>query len=202
MFKILSVTNRHLCREPLAVRIRRIARSGIDGIILREKDLSEEEYQCLAAEVMEICRKSGTMCVLHTFADTAEKLGAEALHLPLPILKNLPQTQREKFAVLGASCHSLEDVQEAARFGCTYVTLGHIFVTDCKKGLPPRGIDLLREVCGYSPIPVYAIGGIRPENLFEVQAAGAAGACIMSGLLCCPDPEREAAALRQALNGG
>lgn len=189
MFKLLSVTNRQLCEEPLLVQVRRIAEGGADAVILREKELPESAYRALAKEFLEICRENGTIGILHTFVETAEALGAEALHVPLPVLRELPETQRKKLRILGASCHSLGDVQEAAALGCTYVTLGHIFATDCKKGVPPRGLELLEEVCTKSPVPVYAIGGIGEGNLSAVQAAGASGACIMSGLMTCPDPE-------------
>ena len=170
-------------------------------MIVREKDLPEAQYRMLASEILDVCGACGTSCILHTFADTAENLGAQALHLPLGMLRSLPQRQRAQFPVLGASCHSLEDVEEAADLGCTYVTLGHIFATDCKKGVPPRGIALLEEVCVQSPVPVYAIGGISPENLREVQEAGASGACLMSSLMTCQDPAGEIAALRRALSG-
>ena len=67
------------------------------------------------------------------------------------------------------------------------MTAGHIFATDCKAGLPPRGTDFLKEVCSAVQIPVYAIGGIRPEEkqIEKVLSCGAAGACIMSGMMEC-----------------
>lgn len=64
--------------------------------------------------------------------------------------------------------------------GACYVIAGHIFSTDCKKGVPPRGLAFLREVTNSVSIPVYAIGGITVENSGEVFAAGAAGVCMMS----------------------
>lgn len=197
MFKLISVTNRHLCREPLDQRVRKIAEAGANAIILREKDLSEAEYLLLAENALAACKGTDTQCILHSFPSA--QLQATAIHLPLPILRSLSREEREGFTTLGASCHSLSDVQEAADFGCTYVTLGHIFATDCKKGLPPRGLPFLETICRKSELPIYAIGGISPENLASVQDAGAAGACIMSGLMVCEAPAVELKALRQAL---
>lgn len=197
MFKLISVTNRHLCREPLAQRIRKIAEAGANAIILREKDLSESEYLLLAEAALAACKGTDTQCILHSFPSA--QLQTKAIHLPLPILRSLSREERERFTTLGASCHSLSDVQEAADLGCTYVTLGHIFATDCKKGLPPRGLPFLEAICRKSELPIYAIGGISPENLASVRDAGAAGACIMSGLMVCESPAAELKALRQAL---
>lgn len=197
MCKLLSVTNRHLCTEAFFNRIRSVAASGIDAIILREKDLSEAAYRDMAREVLAICRENGTICLLHSFPAVALELQADGLHLPLPLLRAMSPQERSRFPRLGASCHSLTDAAEAVALGCTYVTLGHIFATDCKPGLPPRGLDLLREVCAQTPLPVYAIGGISAENIAFIREAGAAGGCLMSGLMTCPDPREQVAHLRR-----
>ena len=196
MFKILSVTNRCLCRGNFAERTAEIARAGADGIILREKDLGESAYEALSREVLAGCRDQ---LILHSFTETAKVLQVPRMHLPLPLLRVLSLQQRQDFAVLGASCHSLQDVQEAEDLGCTYVTLGHIFATDCKKGLPPRGLAFLEEIAGKSSLPVYAIGGIGRANIRLTREAGASGACIMSGLMVCEDPGEELKLLRNAL---
>ena len=187
MSDILCVTNRLLCREDFRTRIKKIAACRPAGIILREKDLPEAEYKTLAAQTLDVCREYQIPCMLHTFVNAALELNAEAIHLPMPVLRSLSPEQKEKFRVIGASCHSAEEAREAQDLGCTYVTAGHIFATDCKKGLPGRGLDFLREVCRTVFIPVYAIGGISPENVDTVREAGAKGACVMSGLMACED---------------
>ena len=114
-------------------------------------------------------------CILHSFPETAEALGERVIHLPLPLLRALPPERRGAFRVLGTSCHSVEDAWEAEKLGCTYITAGHVFATDCKKGLAPRGLDFLQAVCRAVALPVWAIGGITPENFPSVRAAGARG---------------------------
>lgn len=190
MSDILCVTQRALCGDGFLPQLTRIASAAPAAIILREKDLPEADYVRLAEQVLAICRKAQVPCVLHTYADAAARLGAGALHMPLPLLRALRPEQKAQFPVLGASCHSPSEAVEAERLGCTYITAGHVFATDCKKGLPPRGLDFLREVCAAVSIPVYAIGGITAERMPQVRKAGAAGACVMSGLMRCDDPVR------------
>lgn len=187
MSDILCVTNRVLCREDFLTQVEKIAACRPAGIILREKDLPEAEYEALAADILEICRKQQIPCMLHTFVDAAIRLKAEAIHLPMPVLRTLSPEQKGHFRTIGASCHSVEEAKEAENLGCTYITAGHIFATDCKKGLPGRGLDFLREVCRAVSIPVYAIGGISPENISAVRTAGAKGGCVMSGTMVCGD---------------
>ena len=189
MSEIMCVTNRRLCREDFLTRMEVVAAAAPAGVILREKDLAPDDYRVLAQQALAICRVHATPCIFHSFPQIALELGADGLHLPLPLLRTLSPEEREKFPLLGASCHSVEDAQEAERLGCTYITAGHIFATDCKKGLPPRGLSFLREVCRTVQIPVWAIGGIEPENFLSVMATGAQGGCVMSGLMTCSYPK-------------
>ena len=64
-------------------------------------------------------------------------------------------------------------------------------MTDCKKGLAPRGLAFLQEVVESVAIPVYAIGGIGSENAASVRKTGAAGVCVMSGLMQCENVEEQ-----------
>lgn len=180
MYKgMIAVTNRHLCLGDFLEQIDYLASTDVDGVILREKDLTEAEYEALAVKVLAICHNHNKKCVLHTFIDVARKLQCPNIHLPLPhLLEN--RGQLGDFSYIGTSVHSVEDALSAERAGATYLMAGHIFDTDCKKGLPGRGIAFLTEVCQSVELPVYAIGGITPENLPEIRSAGAAGGCMMS----------------------
>lgn len=188
MFDLLCLTDRTLCREPFLDRVAAIAAARPAALILREKDLPEDQYQALAAQVMALCQKAGVPCILHTFVGAARALGARAIHLPLPVLRTLSAGERAAFPALGASCHSVEEAREAVALGATYLTAGHVFATTCKAGLPGRGVEFLAQVCAAVPCPVYAIGGVGPENLPALARAGAKGGCVRSPLMTCPDP--------------
>ena len=179
MFDLLCVTNRLICEGDFLEKIRQLTACGLSGVILREKDLEE------------------VLCILHSFHRVAAELGAP-VHLPMPVLREMSEKERSAFEIMGASCHSVDEAREAQALGCTYITAGHVFATDCKKGFAPRGTGFLREVCEAVNIPVYGIGGIGAGNIAEVQRAGAKGACVMSGAMTCADPERYVAELRSA----
>lgn len=186
--KILAVTNRRLCQEDFLNRIEKLAQTAIEGIILREKDLSESNYEALAKEVLIICRRYEKKCILHSFPDVAFRLDATKIHLPLgkaAECKNL-----DCFQIVGISIHSVEEAKEAQDLGATYVTAGHVFATDCKQCLLPRGLSLVKDVCANVEIPVFAIGGINETNLAAVLDAGADGVCLMSSMMTCGDPQK------------
>ena len=189
MSELICITNRQLCTDNFLNRIEMLASCHPKQIILREKDLSPDEYKELAIKVLAICQPYHTPCVLHNFPAVAMELNCSAVHLPLPVLRGLSSEERAAFTTLGTSCSSIADALEAEALGCTYLIAGHIFDTDCKKGLPGRGVEFLHEVCSQTALPVYGIGGISAENIAEVHHAGAAGACIMSGVMTCEHPQ-------------
>ena len=181
---LLAVTNRHLSVHPYPEQITRICQTHPKGLILREKDLEAESYLALAAQVLDICHKYDVPCILHTFWKEAIALGCTSIHLPLPLLR-AHKEELSGFSLVGTSIHAPAEAEEAEKLGATYITAGHIYATDCKKGLPPRGLVFLEEVCRKVSIPVYAIGGIKinEKQLQEVMDCGAKGGCIMSGMM-------------------
>ncbi len=182
LFEIICVTNRHLCSEPIENRVYKILSQGTaDKVILREKDLSVHEYTDLARRVLTLCGKYRDKIILHSFPTACEELNCRRLHMPYSAAHNIRLGFEPE--VLGFSVHSPAQAAECERLGADYVTAGHIFATDCKAGLEPRGLDFLRNVCGAVSIPVYAIGGICEQNIQSVRLAGAAGACMMSGFM-------------------
>lgn len=180
MYKNICVTSRKLVQGSFMEQLKKVAESGCDRILLREKDLSGAEYEALAGEVLKVLVPFQTECVLHTYEAVALRLGCRALHLPFASLMEMPEERRRCFERLGASVHSVEEAIAAEGAGADYLIAGHVFATDCKKGLAPRGIPFLQSVCHAVAVPVYAIGGITENNAEECIRAGAAGVCRMS----------------------
>ena len=179
----ICITNRHLVTGDFLEQLRYVAGLHPGKIILREKDLLQEQYEILAEKVLKVCRQEKVSCVLHYYPESAKKLGVRAIHLPMPLLRSLDDRDKEYFDEIGASTHSVEEAVEAQKLGATYITAGHVFATDCKKGVPPRGTYFLRQVCESVKIPVYALGGICDENQQMCMDAGAAGVCRMSDFM-------------------
>lgn len=180
LYKKIAVTAQKLSKYPLAEQIRRIAEyDKPDILILREKELSEREYEMLAKQVLSVCKEENIECIFHTYIDVAKKLQVKKIHLPLPVMRERME-ELKYFEIIGVSIHSKEEALEAVSMGASYVIAGNIFETDCKKGLAGKGLEFLSEICESVSVPVYGIGGINDENTRMVQEAGAAGECRMS----------------------
>ena len=185
--KRICVTNRLLCQEDFLSRVQKIAAAGADAILLREKDLSETQYAILAKQVQEICLPYNVSLLLNSFWQTAATMHLP-VQLPMPQFQKLSSADRQEIPAVGVSVHSIAEAHYAQAHHADWLIAGHIFPTACKPDLPPRGIPFLQQICDAVSIPVYAIGGITPEKVPELKAAGATGICVMSALMTCDDP--------------
>lgn len=180
--EVISVTDRKLCKGDFLNQIERIYKGGADKIILREKDLGDDEYSCLAKECYEIC---GDKLYINSRSKIAKELNIKNIHLPISIFK-----YDGYFESMGASVHSVDEAVLAESMGAGYIIAGHVFPTLCKKDLPPRGVDFINKITESVTIPVYAIGGIKPTNVGILKSTGIKGVSIMSGLMEAEAPER------------
>lgn len=184
---LICVTNRKLCRDDFLIRIAQIAQGKPHAILLREKDLSITEYERLARSVRKICLDYQVPLIISQNIEIALKMKCFSIHLSMQDLEKC-KNKIKAFFRIGASVHSVSEAKEAQQLGATYLIAGHIFPTECKKEVPPRGLSFLKEVCDSVEIPVFAIGGITKDKVKEVIGAGAKGICVMSEAMTCCKP--------------
>lgn len=183
----IVITNRHLVQGDFLKQLEKVTKLHPYALILREKDLTDDAYESLAKKVFDLCKREDVTFFLHTKIEIARKIGCQNIHLSIPVLKGLSETEKkaltEDFCEISISCHSMEDVEIAMAGGATQIILGTIFETECKKGVLGKGVEFVREICQKCPLPVYAIGGMNLQRLPLVIDAGAAGCCMMSGFM-------------------
>ena len=198
--KLNIITNRKLCEnENLEKQIEKIFSAykrkiiledfEVVALILREKDLYKNEYLKLVEKIYPICQKYRIDLILHQNYDLNldEKYNIGGIHLSYEIFKSLNKNIREelikKYKKIGVSIHSIDEAKEVEMLGATYIVAGHIFETDCKKDLEPRGLKFIQELSSTLTIPIFVIGGMNQENSHLVINSGAFGVCMMSSLM-------------------
>ena len=198
--KLNIISNRKLCEnENLEKQIKKIfsayekkiilKKFDIVALTLREKDLDKNEYLKLIEKIYPICQKYKINLILHQNYDLNldDKYNIEGIHLSYSIFKSLNQNIKaeliKKYKRIGVSIHSLDEAKEVESLGASYVVAGHIFETDCKKGLEPRGLKFIKDLSSALSIPIFAIGGIDEKNSLSVINNGAFSICMMSTLM-------------------
>ena len=198
--KLNIISNRKLCENKnLEKQIEKIFSAyqrkiilenfEIVSLTLREKDLNKNEYLKLVEKIYPICQKYRIDLILHQNYDLRldNKYNIKGLHLSYNTFKSLNKNIREelikKYKKIGVSIHSVDEAKEVENLGANYVVAGHIFETDCKKDLKPRGLIFIKQLSSTLTIPIFAIGGINQENSHLVINSGAFGICMMSSLM-------------------
>ena len=198
--KLNIISNRKLCEnENLEKQIEKIFSAyerkiilknfDIVALTLREKDLNKNEYLKLIEKVYPICQKYKINLILHQNYDLNldDKYKIDGIHLSYDIFKSLNENIKaeliKKYKRIGVSIHSLEEAKDVESLGASYVIAGHIFETDCKKGLEPRGLKFVKDLSSTLTIPIFAIGGIDEKKSLSVIDSGAFSVCMMSSLM-------------------
>ena len=155
--------------------LRRWVEAGVDSVQIREKDASARQTWHRARDAVNFFGKSLSI-LINSRTDIAIAAGAHGVHLPAGGVP--PAAIRKRFGdrlTIGVSTHSVDEIRRAAEAGADYATFSPIYATPSKAGFgPPQGLSALREAAALG-LPIIALGGIRPELVQEVLAAGAAG---------------------------
>ena len=198
--KLNIISNRKLCENKnlekqiekiFSAYERKIILKNFDivALTLREKDFNKNEYLKLIEEIYPICQKYKINLILHQNYDLNldDKYKIDGIHLSYNIFKSLNENIKaeliKKYKRIGVSIHSLDEAKEVENLGASYVIAGHIFETDCKKGLKPRGLKFVEDLSSALTIPIFAIGGIDEKNSQSVIDSGAFSVCMMSNLM-------------------
>ena len=173
--RLLVLTDRSQATVPLRDAVAAAVDGGARAVVLREKDLPEQERDRLAEQLHAVLDPVGGVLI------RAGAAGGPALHLaaadPLPVVRP---------ALLGRSCHSPDELARARAEGCDYVMLSPVFPTASKPGYgPPLGLAGLAGLTPTAP-PTYALGGVRPADVIGCLAAGAHGVAVMGPVMRAP----------------
>lgn len=186
MLKVAAITNHELATTNYWDQLEQIVASDVDIVILREKNLSEEEYTNYANRALGLCNIHDKTCILHHFGKAAIRLHVPRFQCSLAYLES-HSSLLYYMTTLGVSVHTSEEAKRAEELGATYIMASHVFPTACKKTLPPIGAKTVQEICNAVSIPVYALGGITPKTVGQLHDIPITGVASMSGLMTSHD---------------
>ncbi len=183
------------------------ARAAIEGgaavVQVRVKGAPSGEVLRMAREIVALAR-GRALVLVNDRADLALLSGADGVHVGD---EDLPTAEARRLVgpdlLVGRTARTLEEARAAVAEGADHVGFGPIFASRSKAvGVPPRGLDALREIAGSLAAPVVAIGGIGVETIGEVARAGAACAAVIDALYGEGDPVSNARRLAAAFAAG
>jgi len=154
-------------------------RGGLKLVQLREKKLARKPLHELARRVVALARSHGAKVLINSDADLARETGADGVHLTADQLRRA--SARPELAWCGASCHSPEELRLAESLEVDFAVLGPVRTTPSHPESEPLGWERFRQAVAGSGIPVYALGGIVPQDLEQAWSCGAHGIAMVRG---------------------
>jgi thiamine-phosphate pyrophosphorylase len=190
-FDLYLVTDRSLTQgRDLLWVLQRALDGGVNAIQLREKDLGGRELFFLAEAARKLTQRYHARLLINDRIDLALAVDADGVHLStasIPIESARVLLGRQQ--LLGVSTHSLEEAAAAERNGADFILFGPVYVTPSKTPYgAPQGLAALKKVVEKISLPIYAIGGIKPENIADARRAGVRGVALISAVMSAADP--------------
>jgi thiamine-phosphate pyrophosphorylase len=194
----------YLCtpdRADLAAFVDSCIRGGVDVVQLRDKDLDARSVLGRAKVLREVCSGHGVPFIVNDRPDLALESGADGVHLgqddgPCALARRLLGPE----AIIGHSTHSPEDLERALGEPVDYLSAGPVVATPTKPGRPGTGTEYLSFAVARSPWPVFVTGGVTPETVPGLVAAGARHFVVVRWLTEAPEPEAAARAVSSAID--
>jgi thiamine-phosphate pyrophosphorylase len=199
----LAGRNLYLCtadRPDLAQFVEACIAGGVDIVQLREKHLEAKPLLERARLIQAVCAERAVPFILNDRPDLALELGADGVHVgqddaPVALARRLLGAE----AIVGLSTHGPDDLAGVPE-GVSYISAGPVEATPTKPGRPATGLDYLRLATQRSSVPVFVTGGVTPEKIPALAAAGARHFVVVRYLTESSQPERAARALREAID--
>ena len=177
--------------EDIPERATQLLAGGVDILQLRAKEQSLDDIRIWARQIQPLCKEAGVPFIINDYPEIAKEIEADGVHIGQDdgTLFDVRQVVG-KTMLVGRSTHSVDQAEIALEDGFDYIGFGPVYPTPTKAGRPAIGLENISQVQDTvgTQIPVFCIGGIKPENLKEVTDAGAESVVIVSGILSADDP--------------
>ncbi len=152
---------------------------GTRLIQVREPGFTAEQLVAFARSVSERARRYDARVLINGDPSLARAIGVDGVHLPSGQLMTLDAAP--DCALWAASCHDAIELERAATLGADFAVLSPVLPTPTHPEAEGLGWARFAELVHDCPIPVYALGGMRPELLETAMRHGAHGIALLSG---------------------
>lgn len=155
--------------------------AGVRRVQLRLRTLAADRAQRLAAAAVARCRAVQAEVLINGDAALANALGV-GLHLRAVQLRELAERPVPAGMALAASCHDADELRAAQALGCDFALVGAIKPTPSHPGVLGIGWEAFSALRESVSLPIYAIGGLVPDELAQARRHGAQGIAAIRGL--------------------
>lgn len=155
--------------------------AGIRRVQVRARSISGERWQALASAAVQACHEAKAEVLINGDIELARQLNT-GVQLRASQLRDITERPLPEDALVAASCHTAEDLQVAESLGCDFAVLGSLRPTATHPDASPLGWEGFARLRENVSLPIYAIGGLSPQDIPEARRHGAQGIAAIRAL--------------------
>ncbi len=196
----LVTDNKNKTEEEFLNTIEESIKGGVSLVQLREKKLNHNEFLNIALKVKELLKKYNIPLIINDNVEIAKEIDADGVHVGQDDLE--AKKVREIIGndkIIGVSAHNIKEAKKAENDGADYIGCGTIFKTYTKSDATVITKDELKNVVNSVNIPVVYIGGIKEDNIKELENTGINGVSVVSAIMESENPKLSSERLRKEI---
>ena len=155
--------------------------AGIRRVQLRLPGLEADRGRVLVVAAARRCAAAGAEVLVNGDVALAQELGL-GLHLRAAQLRELHERPVATDVQLAASCHDAEELRMAEALGCDFAVVGPLKPTPTHPDATGIGWTRFEHLREHVSLPIYAIGGLDPDDIATARQHGAQGIAAIRGL--------------------
>ncbi|MBL3588310.1 MAG: thiamine phosphate synthase [gamma proteobacterium endosymbiont of Lamellibrachia anaximandri] len=177
------ITGKFIDHDDFSNKLEAALKNGNRIVQLRCKTIRDaDEYLALANIATALCRQYDALLLLATAAELFDRSEADGLHLSSDVLNQYSSRPVAEGRLLSVSCHAREDMQKAVQLGADILLLSPVKATSSHPDIPGIGWKKFSEMIAGVDQPVYALGGMKAEDLGDAKKAGGQGIAAINAL--------------------
>ncbi|WP_066288121.1 thiamine phosphate synthase [Bacillus sp. FJAT-29937] len=200
-YTLYLVTEESAPLEKLLQTVENAVKGGVTIVQLREKQSSGKLFYEKASKLKALLDRYQVPLIINDRIDVALAVHSAGVHIgqsDLPLLsvrEMVPDSM-----IVGISVSTVEEAKIAEKNGADYIGVGACFPTQSKDNAKVLPEGMLGSIIKEVSIPVVAIGGIKLENIAELQKNKLAGYAIVSAIMKAKNPLESAETFRKAID--
>ncbi len=149
---------------------------GNDFILLRAAKLSPAEQTQLLNSIASIEDRATAKIIINFDTDPSSYHNQlDGVHLKSAQLQQSQYRPISNDKLLSAACHNIEEIRQAEKIEADFITLSPLYATKSHPNAKPLGESIFQDICRQTNLPVYALGGIEPDDLAKIRTLGGQG---------------------------
>jgi len=172
--------SRRFGKDGFLAPLERALKAGARLVQLREPHMPPDEFEEYASLIAGLCHRHGAQLLLNAEPESMSRCDADGVHLNSKRLAQYSSRPLDDHYWVAASCHNAEELRQAEHLGADFAVLSPVAPTSSHPGAAALGWEAFSRLCAVVNLSVYALGGMRAQDLAQARQAGAQGLAMVS----------------------